>query len=317
MIATNRSQTFHQDPRCFASHIVLASFVQKWASLFGEHSDDTPPLDPRVATATLVALENLQHTLTCVEGAAVLALGEASWLAAVTRRAMPQVFAHRIFQVQPLMMPVGVVAHGGAEHPVTVGTRKLRARYSPLAMQDLRAFHGIDAEVEMACAVAQELVFELDRAHQAAVLEHASVLQGSAAHPPAALIRMALPKLLSIRAQRHPEATCFAVLAPEQVARWAETDGTPERGAATCGLHRVGTLRHEGCDVALYEDPFAAPDTILLGWRNGPDDAGAVWAPYVFLGRGAQTLSSVELYARDAFKLIEPGFFTKIVAPLP
>lgn len=44
-----------------------------------------------------------------------------------------------------------------------VGTRLLRAVWSPTMVQDIRAFHNIDAEAELTALLFRELAAELDR----------------------------------------------------------------------------------------------------------------------------------------------------------
>jgi len=47
--------------------------------------------------------------------------------------------------------------------PVEAQPRRLKALWSSEAAEDLRAFHGIDAETEIVSAVAQEMALEIDR----------------------------------------------------------------------------------------------------------------------------------------------------------
>ena len=47
--------------------------------------------------------------------------------------------------------------------PVEAIPRRLKALWSAEAAEDLRAFHGLDAETEMVSAIAQEIALEIDR----------------------------------------------------------------------------------------------------------------------------------------------------------
>lgn len=47
---------------------------------------------------------------------------------------------------------------------VVAGTRPLRVTWNPTMVQDIRAFHNIDAEAELAALLSRELAAEFDRA---------------------------------------------------------------------------------------------------------------------------------------------------------
>ena len=47
--------------------------------------------------------------------------------------------------------------------PVVAEPRRLKALWSSEAAEDLRVFHGLDAETELVAAVAQEMALEIDR----------------------------------------------------------------------------------------------------------------------------------------------------------
>jgi hypothetical protein len=49
------------------------------------------------------------------------------------------------------------------QSPVQAIPRRLKALWSSEAAEDLRAFHGVDAETEMVAVVAQEIALEIDR----------------------------------------------------------------------------------------------------------------------------------------------------------
>jgi hypothetical protein len=49
------------------------------------------------------------------------------------------------------------------QSPVEAIPRRLKALWSSEAAEDLRAFHGVDAETEMVAVVAQEIALEIDR----------------------------------------------------------------------------------------------------------------------------------------------------------
>ncbi len=303
-------QAFHTTTEPGYTEAELRPLVAKWGTLLGED------LSPRLVTAMVLVLENLAQLYARYETAPP----EAKYLWPLVRRAFAATAAHRLFKVQVARGPVVAVTHRDESMPLVATPRALRVRLpTPEVLQDLQALHGIDAEVELLVAAASQLVLEIERYHLGEVLRAAPEIVGSRRDTPASLLRQVVP---SLRAQRagavSPEASFFAVMSPDQLSR-LDVEGSgfvSRKSGMELTLAVVGTLDCEDVTVEVYEDPFFPPDHILAGWRNGPDDAGAIWAPYMLLYR-PDAVKPEGLATRDAFKVVEPAFFAKIIAPRP
>lgn len=201
---------------------------------------------------------------------------------------------------------------------VRATTRKLKARWSAEAADDLRAFHGVDAETEMVAGISNEIALEIDREMIDLQVSGAGTTSTWAYNPTANYaneldsIRNLLTLLSQISAKIHRQSkrapANYIVTTPEVVAlleqlsthgdyRPAFTSNpnnpygpldpqTPSSyGPMTSnfGVMRVGTLMNKW---AVYQDPFLSANTsaktILLGLKGARFmDAGSVYAPYI------------------------------------
>ena len=194
-------------------------------------------------------------------------------------------------------------------------TRKLKARWSSEAADDLKAFHGVDAETELVSGISQEISLELDRG----ILEElfqasAGIVRSFDFTVPAGLseidhIRSVMTQMSNVSFQIHKESrrapANWAVTSPEVSSKiiqlqthmdyrapWVSDpaspsgpyDGTvvpPSYGPITShfGILRLGPLSNKWM---MYQDPFFRTNYILLGLRGQSYlDAGFVFAPYV------------------------------------
>ena len=203
---------------------------------------------------------------------------------------------------------------------VTAITRKLKARWSAEAVDDLRAFHGLNAETELVAGMANEISLELDRE---IISDLISGAQFSAAYsfttgparPTTAnggqfteidSIRALLTIIESVSAQIHRASlrapANFLVVSPSVGAMLAqltshgdfmvinralEPQVAPSYGPmnSNFGVSRLGTLMNK---FAVYQDPFLDPSSsgaapnILVGLKGSSFlDAGYVYAPYI------------------------------------
>lgn len=194
-------------------------------------------------------------------------------------------------------------------------TRKLKARWSAEAADDLRAFHGIDAETELVAGISQEIALELDRdileqLFQASIGTTATfdftVPAGldEVQHIRAILTRMSAVSYLIFKNTLRAPANWF-VTSPEVSAKliqlqthsdyrpaWISSgggvqgpfDGTvvpPSYGPISGhqGIIKMGSLANKWWG---YQDPFFRFNQILMGLRGQSYlDAGFVFAPYV------------------------------------
>jgi len=194
-------------------------------------------------------------------------------------------------------------------------TRKLKALWCSEAADDLKAFHGIDAEAEIVAGLAAEIALELDREIIEDLHTQATGFAGSFAASPVPAYHTQVDhyrNILTIITQgsnrihknslRGPAN--FLVTSPDvsAIIEQLETHGDfrpivapsnsdtrgPVEAPHTFGVYKVGTLSSK---YVLYKDPFfpvvgagsgSGTGDILLGYKgNTFIDAGFVWAPYV------------------------------------
>lgn len=202
-----------------------------------------------------------------------------------------------------------------AFHEIRAITNKLKARWSSEAADDLRAFHGVDADTELTAGISQEIGLEIDRI----ILE--DLFTASAGIPttfdftvPAGItevdhIRACLTRMSNISFQIHKQSrrapANWAVCGPEVAAKLVQLqthadfrptmvsnpdsvtgpfDGTvmpPSYGpiSSNFGIMRLGPLSNKWL---LYQDPYFRFNYVMLGLRGMSYlDAGYVFAPYV------------------------------------
>lgn len=184
---------------------------------------------------------------------------------------------------------------------VQAESRKLKARWSVEAVDDLRALHGMDAETELVSTFANEVMLEVDReivdalvtgARFAATAAYANTVPGEIE-----CIRRMLTQVSAVAAEIHrasgraPANFLVVSTAVGALLDQLSTHGdyasieqnvqSPSYGPLTSdfGIARVGTLLKR---YAVYQDPYMAADKILVGLKgNNFLDAGFVYAPYV------------------------------------
>jgi hypothetical protein len=200
---------------------------------------------------------------------------------------------------------------------VTAVSRKLKARWSAEAVDDLRAFHGLNAETELVAGIANEIALELDREIIDDLVSNAkysityaltsgpSWMPGGGSDPSGNMselqtIRGLLTAIDSVSAQIHKGSmrapANFLVVSPEVGAMLAQltTHGdfmmvnriedqvtSPSYGPmnSNFGVQRLGTLMNK---YAVYQDPFLTSTKCLVGLKGSSFlDAGYVYAPYI------------------------------------
>lgn len=191
--------------------------------------------------------------------------------------------------------------------------RRLKALWSSEAAEDLRAFHGLDAETEIVSAVAQEIALEIDREIIQSLFAASTGTTATFDRiPPAGIAEMdhlrsmitqisTVSNLIHKKTLRAPAN--FIVTSPEVSALFAQltTHGDfrssfqsggevyggnmdmPRQNAGVpqgqFGIYKVGTLMNKW---QVYEDPFFSRDQMLIGLKGSSYlDAGYVWAPYI------------------------------------
>ena len=229
--------------------------------------------------------------------------------------------------------------------PVEAQPRRLKALWSSEAAEDLRAFHGIDAETEIVSAVAQEMALEIDRE----IIDDlfASSTGTSATWDrvvPAGIseldhLRSMLTQISTVSNTIHKKTlrapANFIVTSPDVSALLAQltTHGDfraayvsgaenpygpadmprPLTAQGQFGIYKVGTLMNKWM---VYEDPFFTRDQMLVGLKGGSFlDAGYVWAPYIPLQVTQTFLDPNDFSLRKAMrtryakKLLRPEYY--------
>lgn len=226
--------------------------------------------------------------------------------------------------------------------------RRLKALWSSEAAEDLRAFHGLDAETEIVSAVAQEIALEIDREIIQALFASSTGTTGTFDRvPPAGIseldhLRSMLTVLANVSNLIHKKTlrapANFIVTSPEVSALFAQltthgdfraaftSGGDSPYGPADLprpltqhgqfGIYKVGTLQNKW---VVYEDPFFSRDQILIGLKGSSYlDAGYVWAPYIPLQVTPTFLDPNDfsfrkgLRTRYATKLLRPEYYGQV-----
>jgi len=199
------------------------------------------------------------------------------------------------------------------KQPIEAIPRRLKALWSSEAAEDLRAFHGLDAETELVSGIAQEIALEIDRE----IINDLYTTALSSTRndtfnltPPAGIseidhLRSMITTISKVSNYIHKDTlrapANFLVTSPEISARIAQltthgdfrplwvSGGASPYGPADMprpltqhgqfGIYKVGTLMNKW---VVYEDPFFTSDQMLVGLKGASFlDAGYVWAPYI------------------------------------
>lgn len=187
-----------------------------------------------------------------------------------------------------------------ALHTVQAESRKLKARWTVEAVDDLRAMHGVDAEAELVSTFSNEVMLEIDREIIADLINgaaHSATYTYSATTPgEIESIRKLLTQISAMSAAIHRTSgrapANFLVVSPavggllDQLSTHGDFASiesnvqSPSYGPMTAnyGIARIGTLLRRW---AVYQDPYMTSNQVLVGLKgNSFLDAGYVYAPY-------------------------------------
>lgn len=231
--------------------------------------------------------------------------------------------------------------------PVEANPRRLKALWSSEAAEDLRAFHGIDAETEIVSVISQEIALEIDREIIQDLFLNSTGTTGSFDRiPPGGItevdhLRAMLTQISTVSNLIHKKTlrapANWIVTSPEISALltqltthgdykpiWSsdmsrESPMDPMRPRTQHGqfsVYKAGTLMNKWM---VYEDPFFTRDKMLIGLKGGSFlDAGYVWAPYVPLQVTPTFLDPSDfsfrkgLRTRYAKKMLRPDFYGQL-----
>lgn len=226
--------------------------------------------------------------------------------------------------------------------------RRIKSLWSSEAAEDLRAFHGLDAETELVANAAQEMALEIDREIiQQLFLASTGTTATFDRTPPAGIpeldhLRAMLTQISTVANLIHKKTlrapANFLVTSPEISSLLAQltthgdfrpafVSGTESPyGPADAprplvqhgqfGIYKAGTLMNKW---TIYEDPFFTRDRMLIGLKGGSFlDAGFVFAPYVPLQVTPTFLDPNDfsfrkgLRTRYATKLTRPEYYGQL-----
>jgi hypothetical protein len=177
--------------------------------------------------------------------------------------------------------------------PVTARSQKLRARWSVEGQQDLKAYHGIDAEVELVGFMANEIAKELNYKVVRHISQVAAAGNVTWSRTPGAGVPWiwhkealydAFVQASNLIFQRTQRRSASWLLAGTGVCNVIETlSKFKSVGAATgdtAGVRKIGTIG----DFGVYKDPTYSADDFLMGYKGNTFlDAGYILAPYLGL----------------------------------
>jgi hypothetical protein len=310
----------------------------RWAHILeGGKIDPNDRIERRdVRILTEVLLDNMKRYLKEDTSTTGMVTPFTTFAFPLVRRVFPRLLANDLFSIQPMTQPTGKIFFfdtkytGGDRRdqkatfnkayastgegasvpelslaissvPVEAEARKLKAKWTIESQQDLRAYHGLDAEPELMAAVSDELVREIDRTMIDDVVagvpvgnqftfEKATPTAGAySSIDPKIYKRLLWEKIVdannAIFKARYVNAAW--IVAGADFATWLEKldefaanpNADPAQWAILQGAHYFGTL---GSRWTVYKDPWLDADTALMGYK-GPTfmHAGYVYSPYI------------------------------------
>jgi hypothetical protein len=185
---------------------------------------------------------------------------------------------------------------------ITAGTRKLKARWTLEAQQDLANMHNVDVEEELTDLLAYEIAAEIDLEIKNRIIQQAvrgGVLTwnyGTVGNANGTadgrweqekfrtLYTVLLKASNEIAVATRRGAGNFVIASPGVVAALESLDNfllspiSASLNTEVSGVAKVGTLGR----FTVYRDSFAAQDYAVVGYKGPKDnDAGIIYCPYV------------------------------------
>lgn len=198
-----------------------------------------------------------------------------------------------------------------SQFPVTVKSRKLKSTWTNEAEQDLKAYHGLNADAELTALVSNEMIAEIDREIIGKCMDIVPISSfryvdwdDDAGNNTAGNYLDRHRNLIQVMVELSNEIYRKSKIGPAnwiitspKVASYLETmEGFIAAPAATqggLGVVKAGDFRG---NFTVYKDPLFPANKILMGHKstNSPFGAGVVYAPYV-------TQTTPVLYGPDDF----------------
>lgn len=179
---------------------------------------------------------------------------------------------------------------------VQAESKKLKAKWTLEAQQDLMAYHGLSAESELLAVLGDQIRREIDRAIINDLYDNASAgnvnwsaeapsdFSGSDREYRMTLYDAIIDANTLIYKRRYRNAN-WIVADPDTCSLLEKLDGFKELnndagvGGAGLGVEQFGILRNR---FTVYKDPWATANKLLLGYKgNTFMETGYVYAPYI------------------------------------
>lgn len=184
-----------------------------------------------------------------------------------------------------------------SDDTIGVGVRKIKARWTIEAQQDLRAYHGLDVEAELTAAASREIGLEIDReiigdllAGAGANIVWNATYGGVAAGYPTRrdydeTLLGALLEADGIIFTKRLKKSTWIVTGPdtgirlEKMSSFRFLGDAFTGGSVATGPYQSGTLSNRW---NIIIDPLFPKNKILVGYKGGSFfDTGYIYAPYI------------------------------------
>jgi hypothetical protein len=198
-----------------------------------------------------------------------------------------------------------------SQFPITVKSRKLKATWTNEAEQDLKAYHGLNADAELTALVSNEMIAEIDREIVGKCLDivpisshrwvdwNADVANNTSGnyfdrHRNFVQVMVELSNEIYRKSKIGPAN--WIVTSPKVCSYLEVLEGfvaAPGAVQGGLGIVKAGDFRGS---FAVYKDPLFPANKVLMGHKSpaSPFGAGLVYAPYV-------TQVTPTLYGPDDF----------------
>jgi hypothetical protein len=198
-----------------------------------------------------------------------------------------------------------------SQFPITVKSRKLKATWTNEAEQDLKAYHGLNADAELTALVSNEMIAEIDREIVSKCMDIVPIssfryldwnadvannTSGNYLDRNRNLVQMLVELSNEIYRKSKIGPANWIITSPKVASYLEVLEGFIAAPAATqggLGIVKAGDFRGS---FAVYKDPLFPTNKILMGHKSpaSPFGAGLVYAPYV-------TQVTPTLYGPDDF----------------
>lgn len=198
-----------------------------------------------------------------------------------------------------------------SQYPITVKSRKLKATWTNEAEQDLKAYHGLNADAELTALVSNEMIAEIDREIVKFCMDVVPIsswryldwnsdvannTSGNYLDRNRNLVQVITELSNEIYRKSKIGPANWMITSPKVASYLEVLEGfvaAPAAQQGGLGIVKAGDMRGQ---VAVYKDPLFPTNKILMGHKSpaSPFGAGVVYAPYV-------TQVTPTLYGPDDF----------------